>query len=275
MINMFLLIDKKINLIQEVRVLQALSELGVEIILPFKQKYKFITLRSKFGMKLNSSGDASHFLSKSLVVNHEIPETNIFGISKPIIFPKSIVDYLHSNWKEIRLNKFSFAGLITNKRQSLIQQWMDKNLDDLNYTLEFENSVFKSVLNKITKYLRIPLTNETRYGDLLVWNSTRGRVFPGKSWDEAYYQTLLNSKFVLCPNGDYIWSYRFFESILCGAIPVIEESCAAYNGFKYRFMSEVIDSNDWSAEDAKHNYLLAIDRLIISSEELTSISLNN
>lgn len=42
-------------------------------------------------------------------------------------------------------------------------------------------------------------------------------------FDFKYYENMSNSKFVLCPPGDQKWSMRFYEAILCGAIPVVFE----------------------------------------------------
>ena len=49
--------------------------------------------------------------------------------------------------------------------------------------------------------------------------------------DDDYFRRLGRSEFVLCPNGDYLWSYRFFEAVLCGAIPIIENWTDVYAGF--------------------------------------------
>ena len=49
---------------------------------------------------------------------------------------------------------------------------------------------------------------------------------------------MAKSKFVLCPNGDFIWTYRFFEAIACGAIPIIEDDLPLYDGFQYYKMDQ-------------------------------------
>jgi hypothetical protein len=64
-------------------------------------------------------------------------------------------------------------------------------------------------------------------------NSKRGRNTQTKEYDIEYFNIMSNYKFVLCPNGDFIWTYRFFEAILCGSIPIIEEDCKLYDGFKF------------------------------------------
>lgn len=58
-------------------------------------------------------------------------------------------------------------------------------------------------------------------------------VFQKKSWDTEYYDILSQSKFVICPSGDFIWSYRFFEAI-------------------------------------EHNYALCVDRITIDKKMLNS-----
>jgi hypothetical protein len=87
-----------------------------------------------------------------------------------------------------------------------------------------------------------------------VWSSERGRRFPTKAWDEEYFQMLADSEHVLCPSGDYQWSYRFFEACLCGAVPIVEAGSPLYDGFRYRLMTDRRDAAPWSAADAEHNY---------------------
>ena len=37
-----------------------------------------------------------------------------------------------------------------------------------------------------------------------------------------YWDMMQRAKYVLCPDGDFVWTYRFFEAVACGAIPIIE-----------------------------------------------------
>src|SRR3546814_18431904 len=70
---------------------------------------------------------------------------------------------------------------------------------------------------------------------------------------------MLSSKFVLCPSGDLksngvAWTYRFFEGAICGAIPVIEDFCPAYEGYRVRSTKEPLGPIAWSRADADHNF---------------------
>jgi hypothetical protein len=44
---------------------------------------------------------------------------------------------------------------------------------------------------------------------------------------------MARAQFVLCPNGDFTWTYRFFESIIFRAIPIIEDYTHHYDGYYY------------------------------------------
>lgn len=57
-----------------------------------------------------------------------------------------------------------------------------------------------------------------------------------------YFQTMRQSKFVLCPAGDEPWSFRFYEVLMCKSIPIVESIDHTYRSEK--------ESN------IKYNYLL-------------------
>lgn len=37
-----------------------------------------------------------------------------------------------------------------------------------------------------------------------------------------YFEKMCQSKFVLCPMGDTTWSFRFYETLMCKSIPIVE-----------------------------------------------------
>jgi hypothetical protein len=37
-----------------------------------------------------------------------------------------------------------------------------------------------------------------------------------------YFETMCQSKYVLCPKGDASWSFRFYEVLMCNTIPIVE-----------------------------------------------------
>jgi len=47
-------------------------------------------------------------------------------------------------------------------------------------------------------------------------------------FDENYYSIMCQSNFCLCPAGDAYWSIRFYESLVCGCIPIVNEKRETY-----------------------------------------------
>ena len=90
-----------------------------------------------------------------------------------------------------------------------------------------------------------------------VHHSTRGRDESLKyTYDDDYYENLGNTKYALCPPGDCLWSYRFFEAIMCGAIPVLgDEDNDVYSGDYKVYRDRYVRSNSipYDEEEAKHN----------------------
>jgi hypothetical protein len=109
-----------------------------------------------------------------------------------------------------------------------------------------------------------------RRADVKVSYSSGGRQWPEKAWDADYVSALANTEFVLCPNGDFIWTYRFFEAAAAGAIPVIEDYCDHYEGFVFRSFDEAASTFRWSEEAARHNAALVRERLSVPPDELAS-----
>ncbi|MGB5326518.1 MAG: exostosin family protein, partial [Pseudomonadales bacterium] len=130
------------------------------------------------------------------------------------------------------------------------------------------NSILSKVRQKVIAKLSFGSTKKRKIGDLLLWESDRGRKFPIKAWDNEYFKVLANSEFVLCPSGDYVWSYRFFEAALCGAIPIVEESCNAYNGFRFLTFNDEISDLKWSKVDSEHNFKTCVESITVPSSVL-------
>tara|TARA_R100000306_G_scaffold43425_2_gene41853 strand:- start:2291 stop:3118 length:828 start_codon:yes stop_codon:yes gene_type:complete len=262
-------LNKPITKIQEVRLVQAITDLNITVFVPAEEAYKFSLLQKKFNMDIKIGYFEGIKFSDICVIDHSTPKTKIFNIERTLIFPKSITNYLKNEWLQEKEIMFSFVGSINYKRKKRIEHWLTSNFNK-KYTLSNESTLYKKTLRKLKYYLRLDYTSKKNYGDLLLWSSSKGRKFPIKAWDSDYFNILLNSKFVLCPSGDFIWTYRFFEAILCGSIPIIEEYCDAYSGFRFFYMDDDIKKIRWDEKDALFNYNLCRDRITISSARLKS-----
>jgi hypothetical protein len=263
-----LFIDISCDRLQEIRLIHALSEGSCDIIIHPKLESRFKLLKEKLGMKYQLGLEGDIRISEYLRISHEQPITAFSSLEKPLVFPMAMVNKCYSMWSENRETRYSFAGLITESRRELMREWVLRNFDsdlpDTNtstkcwWTSLLPERIKKLFPNKIIKI-------ERKVGDLTFWSSNFGRSFPGKSWDDEYFKLLSRSQFVLCPKGDCVWSYRFYEAILCGAIPIVEDKCSAMNDFIFYHTRDKAQSLEWNSDIALHNFNVVKNRFTLSS----------
>ena len=96
-----------------------------------------------------------------------------------------------------------------------------------------------------------------------VYESNRGRDKNLKySLDKEYYTSLGKTKFALSPTGGCNWSYRMFESIACGAIPVLGDNDVDTFAKDYKIFRHS-DKKEYSVEYANHNYETLLERITL------------
>jgi hypothetical protein len=262
-------LDMSFNLIQQVRLAHALAESDFPIVIPTAESPKFALLKQKFGMQFLAGDDGDINLSPHLRILHDEPSTSIGDLNRPLIFPHAITSYCRALWSRKREHRYSFAGLVTPGRQDLLQRWVAANVTGRPIDLQSQGTTLASRIGRTLFALGgLDDTRKVQIGDLLLWSSTRGRRFPIKSWDDKYANVLAHSQFVLCPSGDHVWSYRFFESLLCGAIPIVETRCPAYEGFRFLTFDDRVDNVAWSETDAEHNFRRCVARITLPGDEL-------
>jgi hypothetical protein len=264
-------IELPFDLLQTLRLTQAICETGFRICVPPADEVKVVTLKKVFGLDYKvGTADAARIAG--LYVDHMTPFTRVGAIERPLIMPQAVFRHCRERWAERRDIDVSFAGILTDTRRAALNDWLRlSGLEQL--SIPPEPGPFRKLLRKVARKLNIAIADTVGTENVKLQLSDQGRLFPRKSWNAEYYGMLLRSKFVLCPSGDFknngvAWTYRFFEAALCGAIPVIEESCPAYEGFRARSMSEPLGSLEWSRADAEHNFALARDRLTVAGDEL-------
>ncbi len=257
-------LDINLELIQSIRLMHAITESSFTVTIQPEEAYRFSHLKNAFHVPFCLGLSAQPL--PNVLVRHEEPQTSIGSLSRPLIFPHAITRWCRNAWPVTRGIHTSFCGLISSSRKVILQKWLDHNTDG--GTLPPENAFLARLNRKLLPKSghRVRRTYDTNDGRVLFWSSTRGRSFPVKAWDEEYFRILLESQFVLCPSGDYVWSYRFFEAILCGAVPIVEEKCSAYDGFQFYDLGD--HELMRSPEMVEHNYSLCLSRLTVTHTDL-------
>jgi hypothetical protein len=257
-------VDLPFHLIQSLRVCHALSETNVDICVREADVPKFQLLRERFNVEIDAATQDQAPLPR-LRILHDAPRTEVGDIVRPLIFPLAIFDYCRSMWSEQRDISFLFSGLVTPARQDFLNAWLRSQRSA--YRLpsppwSMMNRLRRKILG--TKFSTQYTDNISIRGELFhIASNNRGRDFPLKAWDDEYFRTMARAKFVLCPHGDYAWTYRFFEATMCGAIPLVEERCALYESFRFRDINTPTRDLTWSRDDAEHNFSVCLDLLTL------------
>lgn len=244
------------NLIQEIRLSHALMESDFNVYLDKCQANKFSYIKKNFEVHYYLDENLLPILPK-VEICHKSPFVRLGSLRRPLVYPHGIFDYCRKIWGMEKEFYCTFTGLATESRLNIIKLWLE------NYFQIYlkRNKLFK--IFESEKYIY-----RTELGKIIFYFTKRGRKFPLKSWDEQYYRILARSKYVLCPDGDYKWSYRFFEATMCGAIPIVQTEIPLYEGFVFYKMTDSPYKFKWSEELVHHNYNLCRKLLSIPLDDL-------
>jgi Exostosin family len=149
----------------------------------------------------------------SLVADHKGASTVISDghCQVGIIFPRSLVSYCAcAVWNDVASsNDNDDQQQQQQQQQHLRRRYMD-NFFSGTMTPQRQQSWMGRYADR---------SDSTR----IISDSTKRDYFKttGLYDYEGYYDQLQSTRFALCPDGDFPWTYRFLEAIMCGAIPVV------------------------------------------------------
>jgi hypothetical protein len=270
-------IELPFNLIQVLRLAHALVEAGCRLHVSPEDARHLSELRKIFGLQYEIGGEGVPRL-RGLSIDHTEPEVRVGWITRPLIFPVAAFEYCRTRWPKTRQVRASFSGMPTSSRRKALNEWLTVSKLDARVPEHIgarsRDGFLGQVSRAVASRLGISRRKEIHFEGVKLILSDEGRVSRRKAWNVDYYSSLLESEFILCPDGNDVggssWTYRVFESMLCGAIPVIEHSCAAYEGFRCRHMGEPLSALKWSRDDVEYNFDLALKRLTVPRDELRS-----
>lgn len=182
---------------------------------------------------IQEKSSSDNFELMHIEISHSEPRTRIVdGFSAPLIFPKLICNQFKTPVVD-KIDKIYFRGKWTLSRAV--------DMLKLAWSLKQYKAVLSLVLNALI--LRHSYTIETT--KLLIIFTKRGRISAFKYIDEDYFTEMSKYKYVYCSPGDYIWTYRFYETLQVGSIPIALASSIYYQPFSYiKELSELATSRD-------------------------------
>ena len=218
--------------IQEMRLISALIEAHWSVIVNRDQLESLIPTQNITDFHISErvfSDKIDKPIEPDIIIDHSLPWTQIFNLGQPLFFPTWLARMSREK-RDNRDIRISFNGCIYKNRLSKILDliYIYKNckihsLSSILYNFLAINYDFLT-LQSILTYIK----SVTKYTDIKIYNSQVGRQKAGKILDINYWKILRRSQFVFCPAGDFGWTYRFYESILAGACPIIEQDNQQY-----------------------------------------------
>lgn len=128
--------------------------------------------------------------TRDVEIQHREARNVVDGCPVGIIFPRSLIAYCSCGvWNTNKQISYYFSGIMNTERKG---SWL------------------------------MSYRNDT---DAKIYFSANGRSVRKNTgvYDYPYYDKLMSSRFALAPDGDFPWTYRFLEGIMCGAIPVVSK----------------------------------------------------
>jgi len=252
--------------IQSIRLASVLLESEYDICFPASAEPVLEALSKYFAVSYRIGTQDAVPLKDVAIAHGPVPESRIGRISRPLLYPHAAVRRCRDKWRAERDVRFSFTGLVTPGRKRILEAWCQSQLGEKIAVRATRETYLQRLVSRISSGFAKP--QKFPAVGLEIFTSNRGRVFPAKVWDDGYFDTLARSQFVLCPDGDFIWTYRFFEAILCGAIPIIEHTCSLYERFEYFTMQDDAEKLVRSPKTVERNFAEALRQLTVGSEEL-------
>jgi hypothetical protein len=228
---------KNPTLLQAFRAMQAVAECGLTVIIEPAERPTWDYASRWFDLPY-TEGSASHVLP--IGIDHRSPAVQIGDLERPLLFPHRFFELYRDKWSH-RHGRPVFFGNPTPDRRRVIKSWR---------------------------------RGAGRRGIEVRW-SRRGRHWPNKAWDSDYASALGSAQFALCPDGDFVWTYRFFEAVAAGAVPIVQSVAPLYDGFVFGRMDNGLEGAEWTVQAALANFELARDMLTVPHSVLRDHVLNS
>ena len=204
--------------VQECRLFAALLESGWSLVTNSEQATAIRNIQPYFPVSI-SSDIPSETRTISIHIDHPAPQTSFGEVTKKLIFPTWLGEIGAGVQRDIPL---SYSGFPTRERVAKLVAMHQVVLPQAANISEI------SALSALRFGLQSFYFRKTNYQ----W-SKKGRDISGKIFDPDYWEILHRSHAVYCPAGDFGWTYRFYESMLAGALPVLDAPAEFGQGYHY------------------------------------------
>ena len=172
----------------------------------------------KFEM-INIEQVTTDYSQIDLLTDHKIPITNLNNYhTSPLIFPRLILKRYFKEFNS-KLDKIFFKGNLS----------MPRIIDSFRLFIENKDflALYILLLNLFLFNKEFIINTKKSYFEFTL----NGRNNKIKYLDPNYFNQMSMYKYIFCPRGDFLWTYRFFETIQVGSIPICKIKHNIYEDF--------------------------------------------
>ncbi len=209
--------------VQDIRLFAALIEAGWNLEVNHEQAKSLKNIRA---VKIADKRDKRE-VKLDFLIDHSKPSTYVSGISSELIFPEWFFDEFDVNKEDI----VTFEGLVTRQRIKYLVKLLGYG------AVREKLSLFIYKMSR--HYGSFFISRLLSKANVRVNFSYNGRKKEFKLYDKSYFLNLRQSKYVICPPGNFVWTYRFFETMMSKSIPIINHEDEYIK--KYGFITKTFD----------------------------------
>lgn len=183
-------------------------------------------IREHYPIDITHKANKGNFTKVNISIDHERPWTCVGTNQKALFFPKRIIELYYKNFDE-KSDKVLFRGILTRKRV----------IESILFC--FSLSAYKEAITILINVFLFRKEFSINSDKLKIIFTKQGRRAKTKFLNKDYFEELRDYKFIYCPAGDFDWTYRFFETIMVGSIPITEVETSLFEGFYKQSTPEI------------------------------------
>ena len=153
---------------------------------------------------------------------------------------------------------YCFIGSINSNKNE--REWVIK------FSKEYftKNSIYINTDININNFKNYKILGEFDYSSKLFGfnpknhpnNQSREAQFRKIKENKYYFETMCQSKYILCPAGDSAWSFRFYETLMCNSVPIVKDYHDTYRSkeeskipYKYILESDIENIDNYPIDN--------------------------
>ena len=167
------------------------------------------------------------------------------------------IDYIYINNINYYHEKIKHFPMGRDFNTLSVQCYNKFNSTDKNILCWCNFSLKKNKDKECTRNKIIEILKDKSWINFNIETNFKKSKINNKKWNENYYKQLNKTKFMICPKGNALETYRFYDSLYSGVIPIVVKEGNLYDKFKdlpILFLNKIDDFNSLTEDYLNQQY---------------------